>query len=144
VSANQSDADTFVSFPIPPHLLARSRPALLAATIHTNCFKMASQNESNILSAPKRSLFKKPSRVEPVEEDEALQLFSRSKEIFPDIIAENERRWKNSENRSSNGTAELTGCSVLDGKRRRISQESEDSGEHSNDEIMERLLQGRR
>jgi hypothetical protein len=83
--------------------------------------------------------------VEPAEEDEALQLFSRSKEIFPDIIAENERRWKNLENSRANGSVNRTDGSVTDGKRRRISKESDDSGGHSSDdEITARLLQGRR
>jgi len=105
---------------------------------------MASKSENSIPPAPKRSLFKKSSRVEPAEEDEALQLFSRSKEIFPDIIAENERRRKNLENRT-NGSVERTDCSVPEGKRRRISQESDDAGGHSSDdEITARLLQGRR
>jgi hypothetical protein len=106
---------------------------------------MASQSENSIPLAPKRSLFKKSARVEPAEEDEALQLFSRSKEIFPDIIAENERRRKNLENSKSNGTVARTDHSVQDGKRRRISQESDDAeGHSSDDEITARLLQGRR
>ena len=106
---------------------------------------MASQSEGSIPPAPKRSLFKKSSRVEPAEEDEALQLFSRSKEIFPDIIAENERRRKNLENGKSNSIVEQTDHSVPVGKKRRISQESDDAGGHSSDdEIMARLLQGRR
>jgi hypothetical protein len=105
---------------------------------------MASKSESSIPPVPKRSLFKKSSRVEPAEEDEALQLFSRSKEIFPDIIAENERRRKKLENRT-NGSVERTDRSVPEGKRRRISQESDDAGEpSSDDEITARLLQGRR
>jgi hypothetical protein len=106
---------------------------------------MASQSESSIPPAPKRSLFKKSARVEPAEEDEALQLFSRSKEIFPDIIAENERRRKNSERSRSNGSVERTDRRVPDGKRRRISQESDGaSGHSSDDEITANLLQGRR
>lgn len=106
---------------------------------------MASQSESSIPPAPKRSLFKKSERVEPAEEDEALQLFSRSKEIFPDIIAENERRRKNLERSRSNGSVERTDGSVADGKRRRISLKSDDaSGHSSDDEITARLLQGRR
>src|ERR1700728_3811590 len=102
---------------------------------------MAPQSESSIPSAPKRPLFKKSARVEPAEEDEALQLFSRSKEIFPDIIAENERRRRNLVNSRSNGSVERTDRSVLDGKRRRVSQESDDAGGHSSDdEISARLL----
>jgi len=106
---------------------------------------MASQNQSSIPPVPKRSLFKKSAPVELAEEDEALQLFSRSKEIFPDIIAENERRRRNLENSRSNGSVERTDHSIPEGKRRRISQESDDAGGHSSDdEITARLLQGRR
>jgi hypothetical protein len=106
---------------------------------------MASQSESGIAPAPKRSLFKKSAPVEAAEDDEGLQLFSRSKEIFPDIIAENERRRKNLENNKSTRTVGRTDRSVPDGKKRRISQESDDGGGHSSDdEITARLLQGRR
>lgn len=105
---------------------------------------MASPNQSSIPPVPKRSLFKKSAPVELAEE-EALQLFSRSKEIFPDIIAENERRRRNLENSRSNGSVERTDHSVPEGKRRRISQESDDAGgRSSDDEITARLLQGRR
>ena len=106
---------------------------------------MASQSENSTAPAPKRSLFKKSARVEPAEEDEALQLFSRSKEIFPDIIAENERRRKDLENSRSNGSVNRTDRSAPDGKRRRISKESDDlDGHSSEDEITARLLQRRR
>ena len=106
---------------------------------------MASQTGTIIPLASKRSLFKKSAPVEPVDEDEGLQLFSRSKEIFPDIIAENERRRKDLEKSTSNATAGRVDHSVPDGKRRRVSQES-DNGEaqSSDDEITARLLQGGR
>ncbi len=106
---------------------------------------MASKNEHSIAPAPKRSLFKKSAPVEPAEEDEGIELFSRSKEIFPDIIAENERRRKNLENSRSNISVGRPDRSPPDGKRRRISQESDDGrAESSDDELTARLLQGRR
>jgi hypothetical protein len=104
---------------------------------------MAARSEGSIPPAPKRSLFKKTAPVETAEEDEGLQLFSRSKEIFPDIIAENERRRKKIDKSRSNGSVERTERNIPDGKRRRISQESDDAGDYSSDdETAARLLQG--
>jgi hypothetical protein len=106
---------------------------------------MASHSDSTLQPAPKRSLFKKLAPVEPVEEDEGIQLFSRSKEIFPDIIAEKERRRKKLDHQKSDGSAEPMERSIPDGKRRRISQESNEAGRHSSDdEITSMLLHGRR
>lgn len=95
---------------------------------------MVSQSESGTQPVPKRSLFKKPAWAKPAEEDEALQLFSRSKEIFPDIVAENERRRKNLEGSKPKDSVERTDSRVLGVKRRRIPPKSEDSGEPSSDE----------
>lgn len=106
---------------------------------------MVSQSESGAQPAPKRSLFKKSALAKPTEDDEGLSLFSRSKEIFPDVVAESERQRKNLERSRSNASVERTDHSVPKGKRRRTSKESEDSGDRSTDEEPARNdLKGRR
>jgi hypothetical protein len=106
---------------------------------------MASHSEGGAQPAPKRSLFKKSALAKPAEDDEALSLFSRSKQIFPDVVAESQRQRKNLERSRSNAIVERMDHSVPDGKRRRISKESEGSGECSSDEERKtNLLKGRR
>jgi|SRR5450432_3546920 hypothetical protein len=107
---------------------------------------MGSGSEDDVaVVAPKRSLFKKSTWAKPAEQDEALQLFSRSKEIFPDIVAENERRLKKLERSRPNASAEQIDSKALDGKKRRISKRSKDSGgSSSDDEPPAKHLQGGR
>jgi hypothetical protein len=100
---------------------------------------MVSHNDNGAQPAPKRSLFKKSALAKPAEDDEALSLFSRSKEIFPDVVAESERQRKNLERSRSNGSVERTDHSAPDGKRRRISNDSEDPEVRSTDEDLPKI-----
>lgn len=110
---------------------------------------MGSESENDVGAAsppkPKRSLFKKSSYAKPPEAEEAMQLFSRSKELFPDVVAENRRHLKQLERSRSNISIEPVERKEPEGKRRRISNELEDSnGLSSDDELTARLLRGRR
>ncbi|KAI9745469.1 MAG: hypothetical protein M1818_001003 [Claussenomyces sp. TS43310] len=113
---------------------------------------MAEMGESGTASAApaKRSLFKKSAWAKPpaTESDEAIQLFSRSKEIFSDVLAENERRWLQKQanlGRARPSTkSERQDVHGPDGKRRRTSKEKESSESSGDDEIVAKLLLKRR
>ena len=119
--------------------------AVPANITKTTCFDMGSGSENDVPAPPKRSLFKKSTWAKPAEVEEDIGLFSRSKDIFPEVVAENERQRKKLETGRSSVSVEHVDTEVEQGKRRRISNEPEDKeGSSTEDELTARLLQGRR
>jgi hypothetical protein len=107
---------------------------------------MAAKAEGPGNTAPvKRSLFKKSAWAKPVETKEAIDLFSRAKEIFPEVVAENSRnRQKQLELEIVDKKMEQVDSGVHDGKRRRVSTEAEDRhGSSSDDELTKKELHRR-
>jgi hypothetical protein len=80
----------------------------------------------------KRSLFKKSAWAKPVERVEAIDLFSRAKEIFPEVVAENLRNRQKQLQLKTSETVEVD-SSIHEGKKRRISTEAEDFQGSSSD-----------
>ncbi|KAH8815172.1 ubiquitin-2 like Rad60 SUMO-like-domain-containing protein [Xylogone sp. PMI_703] len=79
-------------------------------------------------SAPKkRSLFNKPKRSAPTEEEANVDLFSRSKELFPLRVAEAERKRQAKSQRParkrSSSVSEGEAPNIRDGKKTRLSSE---------------------
>jgi hypothetical protein len=108
---------------------------------------MGAKTEGTDKPAPvKRSLFKKSAWAKPVETGEAIDLFSRAKEIFPEVVAENSRNLqKQLELKKSDTNVEQVDSGFHDGKRRRISAEANDfQGFSSDDGLAARNLQHRR
>lgn len=104
-------------------------------------YNMVSGSDNDAPAVPKRSLFKKSAWAKPAEVEDAQGLFSRSKEIFPEFVAENERRRKKLERSRSSVSAEPADQNKEQGKRRRISNESDDlGGTSTEDELAEGIL----
>ena len=119
--------------------------AVPANNTKTTCFDMGSGSENDVPAPPKRSLFKKSTWAKPAEVEEDIGLFSRSKEIFPEVIAENERRRKKLERSRSSVSIERMDSGIEQGKKRRISNESDDiGGSSTEDELAARILRDRR
>lgn len=109
-------------------------------------------NDSRLSAQPppvKRSLFKKIAWAKPTEteSDEGIQLFSRSKEIFSNVVAENERKRLERQARlgktRNKAKVERSAGAAHDGKRRRISNESGSAGSSSDDSVAEPVGQQR-
>ncbi len=99
---------------------------------------MGSGSESDTpVAPPKRSLFKKSEWAKPKETEEALNLFSRSKEMFLEVVAENERRRKKLERQRSSGSVSSAQATDQDAKKRRVSTEADEDtrGSSSDDEL---------
>ena len=80
---------------------------------------------------PKRSLFKKPAWARAQTSVDPVDFFSRSKEVYTDIIAEeNRERQKRIEKRVK---ADQKGCGP-NAKRRRVNVEDEDSSSSAEDD----------
>jgi hypothetical protein len=80
---------------------------------------------------PKRSLFKKPAWAKTQTSVDPVDFFSRSKEVYTDIIAEEDReRQKRIEKRVK---ADQKGCGP-NAKRRRVNVEDEDSSSSAEDD----------
>jgi hypothetical protein len=99
----------------------------------------SSDGHENAQAAPvKRSLFKKKSAWSrpAAAETEAVDFFSRSKEVFSDFIAEDKKvRLEKLEKRRSKDGEEHASPVKQDVKRRRVSGEAEDGNDlESSDE----------
>lgn len=77
---------------------------------------MADDQITDTMAAPpkKRSLFTKSTWAKPREEDQAVEFFSRAKELYPIVVAENERKLQKK-------------AAKLERKRSSISRDREDS-----------------
>ncbi|RFU24490.1 hypothetical protein B7463_g11847, partial [Scytalidium lignicola] len=98
---------------------------------------MAHNIDSQSTQAPKkRSLFNKPKRSTPAETEATLDLFSRAKELYPVRVAEAERKrqakLERLERKRSSTGSEKEAPDVRDGKKTRLSQDSEEL-EHTPD-----------
>jgi hypothetical protein len=78
---------------------------------------------------PKRSLFQKSAWAAPVEDAKPVELFSRAKELFPEVVRENERRLRKLERRRSSASIEAAEGS----KKRRISDDPDESEDQEQD-----------
>jgi hypothetical protein len=106
---------------------------------------MGSGSDNDAPAVPKRSLFKKSAWAKPAEVEETIGLFSRSKEIFPEFVAENERRRKKLERSRSSASVEPVDQNKEQGKRRRISNEPDDiGGSSTEDELVAGILRRQR
>lgn len=106
---------------------------------------MGSASDKDISAVPKRLLFKKSAWAKPAEAEEAIGLFSRSKEVFPEFVAENARRRKKLEKSRSSVSVEPQDENKEQGKRRRISDESDDiGGSSTEDELAAGILRRHR
>lgn len=78
----------------------------------------------------KRSIFNKPKRTNPTDTETNLDLFSRSKELFPIRVAEAERRrqekLERSERKRNSSGSERELLDIREGKKKRLSQEAKD------------------
>lgn len=86
----------------------------------------------------KRSLFSKAVTERASEADEAVEFFSRAKEIYPQRLAEEERKRQKKlvklERKRSSTSAEIKDSTpALGGKRRKGSSQRETRDEHSSD-----------
>ena len=92
-------------------------------------------NELPAPPAKKRSLFSK-TISQLSEADKAVDFFSRAKEVFPERLAEEQRKREKKiaklERKRSSASAEKA-PSTPEGKRRRISAQAEDSSDSSTD-----------
>lgn len=91
----------------------------------------------------KRSLFNKPFIERASEADEAIDFFSRAKEIYPQRLAEDERRRKKKERKRSSTSAEIKESSPTGGKKRKVSSQREARDGHSSDSAAELDHKGR-
>ena len=83
-------------------------------------------------SAPlKRSLFNKPSWSKPENIGSPAELFHRANHTYLDIAAEAERKRKAKLARKERERARQEGSKEPEGKRRRVSDESQDDDDHS-------------
>jgi hypothetical protein len=106
---------------------------------------MGSGSDNDTTAVPKRSLFKKSAWAKPAGVEEAIGLFSRSKEIFPEFVAENERQRKKLEGSRSSVSVEPADQNKEQCKRRRISKESDDiGGSSTEDELAAGILRRHR
>ena len=106
-----------------------------SVTVNSFQFTMLSPSRADSTSKParvKRSLFNKPawSRTEPV--GDAVDIFRRSDQAYADIVAEEEKKRKRKLARKEREWAKQNRDVVeRAGKRRRISDYSEDEDDHS-------------
>jgi hypothetical protein len=103
---------------------------------------MADLLEDNSLMEPvappkKRSLFNKVALQKASEADEAIEFFSRAKEIYPQRLAEEERRRQKkivkSERKRSSTSAEIKEPTSPGGKKRKGSSQREPHERHSSE-----------
>jgi len=85
----------------------------------------------------KRSLFSKAARENISETDEAVDFFSRAKEIYPQRLAEEERRRQKKlvklERKRSSTSADHKESTPPGGKKRRLSSQADERDGHSSD-----------
>lgn len=73
----------------------------------------------------KRSLFKKSQWAKPIESGDAVDMFSRAKELFPTVAADSERRRKEKKRKSDSEKIEQEAKD--EGKKMRVSTNDEQS-----------------
>lgn len=96
---------------------------------------MASENVSSPAKPGKRSLFNKPAWSTPQASGDAVDLFSRSKQRYTDIVKEQEARRRKKRWTRKTGTEEEGGGDGREGKRQRVDRDSgEDSLSGTDDE----------
>jgi hypothetical protein len=85
----------------------------------------------------KRSIFNKIALEKASEADEAVEFFSRAKEIYPQRLAEEERRRQKkivkSERKRLSTSAEIKESTPPGGKKRKASSQSEAHDRHSSE-----------
>jgi hypothetical protein len=103
---------------------------------------MADLLDDNCTSEPvappkKRSLFSKAAKERASEADEAVEFFSRAKEIYPQRLAEEERRRQKKfvklERKRSSASVDHKELTPPEEKKRRVSSQIEVRDEHSSD-----------
>jgi hypothetical protein len=82
-------------------------------------------------------LFNKPAWSKPGEQEEGIDLFSRAKDLYPQRVAEEERRRQKKlvklERKRSTASAERKASNTPETKRRRISSQTDDRHKNSSD-----------
>jgi hypothetical protein len=110
----------------------------MAGTLDGNCAA------EPVAPPKKRSLFSKAARERASEADEAVEFFSRAKEIYPQQLAEEERRRQKKlvklERKRSSASADHKELTPPGGKKRRVSSQLEARDGHSSDSAGEREL----
>jgi hypothetical protein len=104
---------------------------------------MADLPEGNPAAEPvaappkKRSLFNKATIERATEAGEAIEFFSRAKEIYPQRLAEEQRRREKKigklERKRSSTSAEIKEASPTGGKKRKVSSQRDARERHSSD-----------
>jgi len=83
----------------------------------------------------KRSLFSKAISAKVAVEDEAVEFFSRAKELYPQRLAEEEKKRQKKlaklERKRSSASAEMKESTPLERKRRRVSAQDGHSSDSS-------------